>query len=361
MTDESTAAEHIQTPEAISSGEPATVVPDLPFPLIDLAVANDPVTDIMGSAEFHSCFEFLRHVEAAQRALVSSASQALLYCFIRNLRPDHVVEIGTYKASTTEAMCRALHANGHGIAHTVDPNVGVYGVEDILAAWPPELKQHVQFYPVSSMDFYIRAIQTQLRPQLVFVDGHHDYEFASFDIQCAARLMLPNGFIFVDNIAQPGPYFAARDFLNLHPDWRECGSSMSKYRPELPFDLNRRSVEHTDFCVLGGPRHIFIGIEPYTPGISGVANSEVDSISVTIARPATGKLYAQCILRSFGDSWIEEGFERSIQFVGVTGEVRVPLHMPYRAELLSVPRTVEPWLTWEGDMPLELTTAPKIY
>jgi hypothetical protein len=173
--------------------------------------------------------------------------------------------------------------------------------------------------------------------------------------------MLPNGFIFVDNVAQPGPYFAARAFLKLHPDWREYGGSMSNYRPELPFDLNRRSVEHTDFCVLGGPRHIFIGLEPYTPGTSGVVNSQVESISVAVAQPATGKLHAQCILRSFGDPWTEEAFERSIQFVGVTGEVRVPLNIPYRAELLPAPRTVEPWLTWEGDMPLELTTTPKIY
>jgi predicted O-methyltransferase YrrM len=359
MTDAPTEHEwERQTVHSMNSAVAALQICNVAHPKIDLAAA-DPIAEIVGSAEFNSLVHFFATSEAAQRALVGPSSQALLYCIIRNLVPDHVFEIGTYKASTTEAICRALWANGHGIAHTVDPYE--YGVGDIFAAWPAKLREHVLFYPMNSMAFYIQAIQTDLRPDLVFVDGHHDYEFALFDIECAARLMKPNGFIFIDNIAQPGPYFAARDFLETHPHWREHGASMNSYRPEFAFDPARRTVEHTDFCILRAPRQVFVGIEPFTPGTSVWHNSMVDGISLPISRPATGKLHVQCILRSFGEPLTETAFERSIELAGAVGEVKFSLAIPFRPELISARCTVEPWLTWVGDAPLELTSNPILY
>ena len=73
------------------------------------------------------------------------------------------------------------------------------------------------------MDFYMEMERQSVRPGVVFVDGNHDYEFALFDIGRAAKYMTPGGFIFVDNVAQPGPFFAARDFLSANPGWREIG------------------------------------------------------------------------------------------------------------------------------------------
>jgi hypothetical protein len=364
MSEDSPVAEQSEAPDTIHSNDSTLVgreIYDLAYPTVDLETAPDPIAAIIGSPEFNSCAQFFAGTEAITRALVGPISQALLYCTVRSLRPDHVVEIGTYKASTTEAICRALRANGRGIVHTVDPYGDVHGVDKILGTWPTELREHVRFYPVNSMAFYIEAIQTDLRPHLVFVDGHHDYEFALFDIQCAARLIRPNGFIFIDNIAQPGPYFAARDFLKIRAQWQELGSSMSNYRPEFAFDQYRTTLQNTDFCILRAPRQVFVGIEPLTPGTSAWQNSKVDSISISIVRPATGKLHVQCILRSFGEPWTEATFERSIEFTDAIGEVRVPLDIPCRPELLSVPRSVEPWLTWEGDAPLELMELPILH
>ena len=75
------------------------------------------------------------------RSVHLSPGKRRLCCIaiIRNLRPDHVFEIGSYKAGTTEALCRALQANGHGLLHTVDPFRGDY-IAATIAHWPTELQ-----------------------------------------------------------------------------------------------------------------------------------------------------------------------------------------------------------------------------
>src|SRR6267378_2869590 len=81
---------------------------DIPWPIVDLD-GDDPIREIMDSNEFEGCTAFFTNVEAAQRGLIPPKAQGLLFCTARNQRPEHVVEIGTYQASTSEAICRALH------------------------------------------------------------------------------------------------------------------------------------------------------------------------------------------------------------------------------------------------------------
>jgi hypothetical protein len=333
---------------------------DIAYPAVNLDAAPDPIAEIIEAGEFALCVKFFAEVEAARDALMGPNSQALLFCTIRNLKPEHVFEIGTYKASTTEAICRALHANGRGILHTVDP-FGGDTVPPILERWPSHLKDHVCFYPVDSMAFYAGAVQNKLRPGVVFVDGNHDYEFALFDIECAARLIRPDGFVFINNVSQPGPYFAAVDFLSRHPHWREHGSSAERYRPQYPFDRSRTAVPQTDFCVLRAPRQISIGIRPMTPGEQSWTDSQVRGISVSIARPATGALYVQCVFRTFGSPPSETTVEQTLELSGGIGDVRVDFDSSFRPEDVLLQRRVEPWLTWDGEGELELTGEPTLY
>src|SRR5258708_7520710 len=94
------------------------------FAAIDLSII-DPIPAILASPEFHKAVQSFAIRPSMANALVSPDSQALLYTLIRLLRPEIVVEIGTYKASTTEAMALAIVENGFGALHTVDP----YGAE----------------------------------------------------------------------------------------------------------------------------------------------------------------------------------------------------------------------------------------
>ena len=61
------------------------------------------------------------------------------------------------------------------------------------------------------MAFYMRMATVGIVAELIFIDGNHEYEFALFDLQAAARRLAPEGFVLLDNVSQPGPFFAAVD------------------------------------------------------------------------------------------------------------------------------------------------------
>ena len=76
------------------------------------------------------------------------------------------------------------------------------------------------------MDFFGLAGRHGSKYGMIFVDGNHDYEFALFDILSAARALEPGGLIVIDNISQPGPYFALLEFLAKNPGWRQWGRDL---------------------------------------------------------------------------------------------------------------------------------------
>ena len=260
------------------------------------ATLSDPIPAILASPEFGAMVRSFADSPSIKRALVSPDSQALLYRLIRMLRPRLAIEIGAYLASTTEAMARAIADNGEGELHTVDP----FALQARLniARWPAELRKVTQFHLSDSMAYFAELRRRGARAGLVFVDGNHDYEFALFDIQCAARMMNPDGFIVIDNIAQPGPFMAARHFMDRPhaKGWRECGNSLGRFRPTDPFDRHRTTIHNTDFCVLRAPATIAIGTDPvcideltWTPA----------SLRLRLAAAAEGRLQVQFVIRLF--------------------------------------------------------------
>jgi hypothetical protein len=73
-------------------------ISDIAFPSINLAASENPITEILAAPEFVATGAFFYDNPVAARSLISSQSQALLYSLIRNLCPEHVFEIGAYKA-----------------------------------------------------------------------------------------------------------------------------------------------------------------------------------------------------------------------------------------------------------------------
>jgi predicted O-methyltransferase YrrM len=351
-------ARHLEAKlDGLDKGLAVQPITDIAWPSFDLARVDDPVKEVLSSSEFGKATQFFSDNPAAQRSLVSGQAQALLYCIIRNLRPDHVFEIGSYKAGTTEALCRALQANGHGLLHTVDPFRGDY-VAATIAHWPAELFRHVSIHPTSSMDFYMEMERQSVRPGVVFVDGNHDYEFALFDIGRAARYMTPGGFIFVDNVAQPGPFFAARDFLSANPGWREVGGSSEGYNVSRSFDRKRSAIPNTDFIVLRAPSAHIVSGRPTTFGRTRWWSPTVKGVELQLDGPAaTGLLDVQLVLRGFGAQPVEMIRETSLRLQGASGSVSVPLEITAQGQFTYF--TVEPWLVWRGDQPLAITVPPK--
>jgi predicted O-methyltransferase YrrM len=325
---------------------------------IDLSIP-DPIPAILASPEYRKTVQAFADSPSIKGALVSPDSQALLYSLIRLLRPQIAIEIGTYLASTTEAMAHAIAENHSGKLYTVDP----YRMEKtpkIVAGWPKVLQKVTYFHLTDSMTFFAWMQREGIRPDLVFVDGNHDFEFALFDIQCAARLMNPGGFIVIDNIAQPGPFFAARDFMARASGggWRECGSSLSRFSPMEPFDRNRTTIHNTDFCVLRAPGSISIGDRPITFGdLPWTAEKTVLRLKLT--DDFTGKLHAQFIIRVFENPPREIIESTSVNLAQVKHvDVRVPFPV---SQDKNTRKTVEPWLSWEGEGDLRLKEFPSIF
>jgi len=345
--------------DGLHKGLDVKPVSDVAFPKVDLATAKDPVAQIMAAPEFAATKTYFYDNPVAARSLISSQSQALLYSLIRNIRPDHVYEIGTYKAGTTEAICRALYANGKGVAHAVDPFRGEY-IAAVLKLWPPELFGHVRLHAKDSMAFFGDMERRHIHPALVFVDGNHDYEFAAFDIACGARTIAPGGYIVVDNVAQPGPFFAARDFLAANPDWCELGSAATGYDRDKAFDRSRSTILETDFMVLRAPVTHSVGERPFTPGRTRWHSPKVVGLRLKFAPPAEpGRLTAQVVLRGFGMVPAETTAEATLQVEAGAKELSVTLAPPAQVEGQFVYFTVEPWLIWHGAQPLQLLAAPE--
>ena len=97
-----------------TAGIPVDFAPiiDLPFVEVDLGKINNPIPIIFNDPRFNETIQFFAEAPSATRSLLTPKSQALLYTIIRNLRPTHIVEIGTYKGGTSESMVRALLATG---------------------------------------------------------------------------------------------------------------------------------------------------------------------------------------------------------------------------------------------------------
>ena len=234
-----------------------------------------------------------------KRSMVTVNSRAFLFTLIRAIRPKVVAEVGTLYAGTTEVIARAVCENGGGIIHTTDP----FDIEErpeIIASWPQALRDVTQFHALNSMDFFLLLDRMRVTLELVLVDGNHNYEFALFDLQMAAKLLRPRGIIVMNNAEQSGPFRAAQSFLAANTGWRELGQAIASHDPSLPFDTTRASLPNTTFIVLKAPNHIPIGAGPHSWGETRTDASRLDGFRLELSRQiATGTLHYQAILRAF--------------------------------------------------------------
>jgi hypothetical protein len=269
-----------------------------------------------------------------------------------------IVEIGTFRAATTEALARAVQANGCGLVHTLDP-FGAMRVPEILAAWPLSLREWVRFYPVTSMTFFANLALHQAEVGLVFVDGNHDYEFAMFDVLSAARFIEPGGIVAIDNVAQPGPYLALRDFLAANPGWRELGGSIASRPFARAFDRERTGIRNTDMALIQSPRSLLLGARPYSSGQVLLKETRVRGVAFDLAAPAVGQVKVQVVLRTFHPKLEEFIFDGSGDLGGEAGRKTILLDRP--AEVKGHLRnTVEIWCIWDGKDPLKLARPPAV-
>src|SRR5580704_6540026 len=95
------------------------------------------------------------------RSLMDPDERALLYCLIRAIKPENVVEIGTYFAGTTEVLARAVWENGVGC------------VSQAMTAWPESLRAITTCSFDNSMSFLTQLLQAATPIDFILIDGAH--------------------------------------------------------------------------------------------------------------------------------------------------------------------------------------------
>jgi predicted O-methyltransferase YrrM len=317
------------------------------------------------SQAFEKIFSSYR--DYPSRSIMSDESRALLHHLILMRRPERVLEIGTYNAGTTEVMARALWEAGHGHIETIDP-FGGERCPPIIASLPPEVAKLVTFRPENSATHFDRAMSSNIHYDLVLVDGNHEFEFALFDVMCAARLMRPGGLIVMDNIEQVGPRLATRLFLERNPDWQDVTDVVRHIDSAAPFAVPPASFPDTKFYLLEAPPHYVIREEPRVFGPADVDRAEVEGIELELATPTRGHLHVLVYARTFGlpepeELRCEQSLAMDLAQLPADGRVRIPLSQPLHTAFprTGLHRRVEISLAFTGRSGLALRSLPQPY
>jgi hypothetical protein len=108
-----------------------------------------------------------------ENCLTNSQEVAMLYGLTQKIKPQTILEIGTYFAATTRVLAEALNDICHkGKIVTIDP-FGNCRVPGILKKWPKALQTLVDFRPWNSMHFFMdHEVQDQKKLRQ---DHTHEY------------------------------------------------------------------------------------------------------------------------------------------------------------------------------------------
>ncbi len=311
--------------------------------------------------------------EYPKKSLMADESRAFIYGLVRMVKPEVVAEIGTFYAGTAEVFARALWENGRGLLYTTDP-FGAERAPTIISQWPAPLQKLVRFSPDNSMTFLGNLLQQKVLLDIILIDGNHAYEFASFDLAVAAKMMRAGGVIIMDNAEQTGPFEAARQFLAQNPEWRELGNCISAFEPSSPFAMRRCSIPETSFIVLQAPFCFALGPRLRSWGEEAAPSKAYSPGFVLAVSPqhCRGRLHFQAAYRGFDwDGGISEELKQqgsiAIELTGAARQIEHQFDTPMASEIFArffpnCHHTFELELLWEADPgsgPLTLAAKPQ--
>lgn len=245
---------------------------------------------------------FVRRVDQFARdksAITSSISQAMLYELSRLLTPAGILEIGSYFGTTSRLLAQSVVDAGGGSLVTIDP-FGADRLPGIIAGWPGALSAVTTFHALNSMSYFaslevVRTPQGKDAPfNLIFVDGHHSYEYALFDLLSSALYLRPGGAIVVDNVELAGPAMAVSAFLSRYRGWRLFSQSGKPLDPAFP-----ESVPGSTGAILLSPGGVEVSPIPFKFQFYHIAQTDVSTARLPlIPMGSSGTLSASANLYS---------------------------------------------------------------
>jgi len=305
------------------------------------------LSELIGSIGFKKSEEYF--LSYPPHSLLSARIRAYLNQLILAMKPNYVLEIGTYMAGTAEVIARSLWAAGKGRLVTIDP-FGAERVPGEIAKWPEALQKIVDFFPEMSMQFFADTIKRAgYTFDVVFIDGNHEYEVVFHDLLMSARYLNPRGVIVLDNAEQPGVLWAAKQFLALNPGWTEISGTLGAYSPDHPYNLVdlplntlRTQTDGVMALILLAP-WIQIGERPVSYECQFVDARDVESFVLRIAEPSgSGTLHAKTCLRTFAHEYAVRGLEPEELVIvqnrpvrNAEGEIKITFNPPLKSAKYS--------------------------
>lgn len=235
-------------------------------------LSEQSLRDAFASVEFKQRVDKLTR---DQDRITSAISQATLYDLSRVLAPANILEIGSYFGNTARVLAQSVVDSGAGSLVTIDP-FGGERLPSIIASWPEELAAVTSFHGLNSMSYFasLEVVRTPTGKKapfnLIFVDGHHSYEYALFDILSSAFYLRPGGAIVVDDVAQAGPAMAIASFLSRYRGWRLFSQSGKLPDPSFP-----ESVPGTNGAILLSPGGVEVSQIPYKFHFYGLPSTAI--------------------------------------------------------------------------------------
>jgi hypothetical protein len=164
-------------------------------------------------------------------ANISAENSRALYKFVVRRRPKLVVEIGMGYGVSTLSILWALQENGAGRLVSIDPYIGWANwaagshVPDRASGRLPPPSQHLHECSHSALP---KLLAEGLRPDLVYIDGNHNFDYVFVDVFFADKLLQPDGVIGFNDAGWRSVSKAIR-FLRAYRRYRELDAGFPRH------------------------------------------------------------------------------------------------------------------------------------
>jgi predicted O-methyltransferase YrrM len=180
--------------------------------------AGDVLEDILISGRVH-------HPDGEQIDVVANISKAnsdALRGLVKQRQPKLVVEIGMAFGVSTLSILAALQDNGTGHLISVDPYIGWpsgsrVALHQVARASAEGIHTHWHECSYTALP---RMIQDGLKPDLIYIDGNHNFDYVFADCFYADKLLSPGGVMGFNDCGWR-PVHKVLRFLQTYRRYRE--------------------------------------------------------------------------------------------------------------------------------------------
>ena len=135
------------------------------------------------------------------RSSVTPDTAALLYDFVRTVKPLNTLETGMAHGTSTISICRAHRDNGAGSHIAIDPfqetKFNSAGLANIQQAG---LKNFLRFYDASADEVLPRLCAEGERIDFAFIDGNHRFDYTLVDFFYIDKMLRLGGHVAFDDL-----------------------------------------------------------------------------------------------------------------------------------------------------------------